>query len=414
MAVVFRCALVALLCLVAMPPASADEPIYQVGACRDDGNSQETIAACTAVLDQGAALAPRERAAALRIRGHARLASDDARGGVADLDAALALDPADPIALLFRAAARAAAGDLAGAEQDASRSLSLRPDDPDTLLVRAGILRRERALDRAYADASRAIEREGGANARLTRAEICLDGATLQAAAARPPCDLAAALADVARARQESEGSYGDAEADALEGRVEEAQGRYDAAYAAYENGLDADPGCKPCSEGEARIKARPRGGSQAGGPETDALLARIDAEIGRAIYYSGRKLLVTTGLGRAEDGRLEIAGHLCPGLTPASPRAEIEACRARNPGGADARVRFAAADIDPGSIHMESSERTYRVLFLCKAKKPCVARPDGGAWFPGGWLTCPDPATCNRLVLDLASLLDRLAAGGP
>jgi hypothetical protein len=60
----------------------------------------------------------------------------------------------------------------------------------------------------------------------------------------------------------------------------------------------------------------------------------------------------------------------------------------------------------------METGSRTYRVLFRCQAGKPCVTRADGESAAAEAWMACPGLTACNNLALDLASLLDALAAG--
>jgi tetratricopeptide (TPR) repeat protein len=62
-----------------------------------------------------------------RLRGNTRLKQGDYAGALADLDAALRLDPQLADAYRHRSAARLLAGDLAGAEEDAKQAVALRP-----------------------------------------------------------------------------------------------------------------------------------------------------------------------------------------------------------------------------------------------------------------------------------------------
>src|SRR5262249_4091849 len=271
---------------------------------------QRTIAACTEVIEHGNQLTERERAAAFRIRGYSRYQAKDDQGAINDLTQAITLDPSDPIAYLFRAYARERAEDLSGAAEDATQALRFRPDDADTLLARAEIFRRERLFDRAYEDINRVVELKPEGQNYLERAEICFDSATGKGQS-RAPCDIKSALADIERAKQSSEDPYTESDAFALEGRIYESQDQYRRAYEAYEKGLDADIDCDECDAGEKRIKAREASGGQG---DQAGLLARINAEIGRAVYYSGRYLVVTTQLRSAGNGLIEIDGHLCTG----------------------------------------------------------------------------------------------------
>ncbi|MFO1058450.1 MAG: hypothetical protein U1E53_15965 [Dongiaceae bacterium] len=95
------------------------------------------------------------------------------------------------------------------------------------------------------------------------------------------------------------------------------------------------------------------------------------------------------------------------------SPPAKIDACRAGGPPAPAAALSFAPADIDSRSIRMEAGGRTVRVQFRCKADRPCVER-GGEAALQEAWMTCPGLTACNNLALDLATLLDALAAGAP
>jgi tetratricopeptide (TPR) repeat protein len=62
-----------------------------------------------------------------RLRGNGRLKQGDYAGALADLDAAIRLDPQLADAYRHRSAARLLAGDLAGAAEDAKQAVALRP-----------------------------------------------------------------------------------------------------------------------------------------------------------------------------------------------------------------------------------------------------------------------------------------------
>jgi tetratricopeptide (TPR) repeat protein len=428
--------LAALLLLSAPPPSRAADPPPTLGDCRDEGPPfDRTIDRCTAILADRK-LAARDRAAAFRIRAYARLQLADSGGGMADLDQSIALDSKNPTSFTLRSGARAAAGDLPGALEDATQALRLRPDDPALLLARAAIYVRQQRFDQAHADATRVIALAPDSAAYRTRAEICLAGSTA-AHGTPPPCDLAAALADIRQAETAARDTATEIAALLVEGRLWEAQDQPAKAIAAYEAGLDADEACQDCLAAERRLQAAaaqpkpaappappaPQAGQgapaaqptpPANRPPPDPLIARINAGIGRAVAASGGKLLVTTGLRLAEDGRLEILAYACPGLTPKSPKAKIEACRTAAPSSGETALRFTPADIDPATVRMESSAHTYRVQFQCKSAQPCIARPDAQPAQTTAALACPNLPTCNGLALALSSLLAELSAATP
>jgi hypothetical protein len=162
-----------------------------------------------------------------------------------------------------------------------------------------------------------------------------------------------------------------------------------------------------PARQAPGQASVTPPGPKPQGQQTLASLLQSINDGIARSLYFSGRNLLVTTSLSQSPDGRLELRGHLCVGLTLASARRDIETCRASNPNSADTRVLFRVPDLDRTAVRMEDNAGTYRVLFLCRNKEPCVARPDKSAYFPGGFLACPSRDACTRLMADFFQLFD-------
>lgn len=72
-------------------------------------------------------------------RARARVSLDDAPGGRADLDSAIALAPADPLAWLLSATLARRAGDLARAQKDIAEAARLSPDDASVALEAGNI-----------------------------------------------------------------------------------------------------------------------------------------------------------------------------------------------------------------------------------------------------------------------------------
>ncbi len=140
-----------------------------------------------------------------------------------------------------------------------------------------------------------------------------------------------------------------------------------------------------------------------------DAPLERVNADIDRAVWFEGSGALVTTRVTRDGNGALRISGHRCP-LTQQSSQQEIDACRTEEPEGTDTALLFKGSDVDASSISIDSGAGGKRLIFYCKGKGACVMRPDRSRYLPGAYLACPDDATCDRLVLDFTSLLDRAA----
>lgn len=137
----------------------AFEPEQKAVAWRTRGRARaEAGARAEALADLDAALALRPAdAGALSARAQIHLAQNDVRRALADLDAAIRLDAADADLLVLRGHAHLVGGDTASAIADFSSALALRPDSASALNNRGLAYRKAGDLDRAIADYTAAI-----------------------------------------------------------------------------------------------------------------------------------------------------------------------------------------------------------------------------------------------------------------
>jgi tetratricopeptide (TPR) repeat protein len=190
--------------------------------------------------DVHSALADAERAVALEARsalalemlGRARCDSGDPLG-IADLDAALAIDPDRASALSARSSVRAALGNLEGAVADADRAVELRPGSTVFLCTRGALRSENGNRNGALADFDRAIELDpSSARAYGLRGKYHLDAG-----------EDAAAIADLGRAIDLEPGS---ARVWAARGDARRHHGELQAAVLDYGQAIVIDPRCSP------------------------------------------------------------------------------------------------------------------------------------------------------------------------
>ncbi len=97
------------------------------------GDPTHARAHLTTALLAGTASAPGERAGWLIDRARAAVALSEPAPARADLDAALALTPGDPLARLLSATLARRQGDLARARRDIAEAQRLAPNDPEVI-----------------------------------------------------------------------------------------------------------------------------------------------------------------------------------------------------------------------------------------------------------------------------------------
>jgi lipoprotein NlpI len=132
--------LVWIVLLAALPavPVAGQSADWSLCAPAAAGNWDRAIAACSRLVATGS-LKSAERAAAHLHRGTAYLRKGEADRAIADLDAALAIDPADVVALNRRGEGYAAKADFARAFADFSEAVRLNPRYPLAFRNRARI-----------------------------------------------------------------------------------------------------------------------------------------------------------------------------------------------------------------------------------------------------------------------------------
>jgi hypothetical protein len=141
--------------------------------------------------------------------------------------------------------------------------------------------------------------------------------------------------------------------------------------------------------------------------PPTDSAPARpVSRQVTSAINRANERvdrdaaplpgLLPTQGLAALGDGRIALHTDSCA--------ADRKGCGANAITDNEVVVAFAAGDINGSSIAMQGNA----VIFSCHpAAGACIRSPDGRLQFAGYGLPCKDRTECNRLVIDLSSLLD-------
>lgn len=121
------------------------------------GEAPRALQALDAALTN-AGLDQAPRGQALLDRARAQVALGHADRARADLESALQLVPAEPIAWYLSAALARRAGDLARAATDIARARQLAPEDPDILLLAGTIVGQGGNMNEAYALYRRVVE----------------------------------------------------------------------------------------------------------------------------------------------------------------------------------------------------------------------------------------------------------------
>lgn len=139
-------------------PALADAKAAQAAVCDDDAASiQERIAACTAVIGD-ASTPPSDRAEALATRGELHGDAKDHDRAIADLTAAIAIDPKMAGAFILRGNAFDAKGEADKALADYEAAIRLEPNDPVGYFNRAEVHQAKGNVELAQRDYARALE----------------------------------------------------------------------------------------------------------------------------------------------------------------------------------------------------------------------------------------------------------------
>jgi len=167
-------------------------------------------------------------------------------------------------------------------------------------------------------------------------------------------------------------------------------------ALAAIARGSTAPPtieqGRVDSAAGREATHAKPASGRAA------SAAARVTSRIDRqAASVAG--LPSTQGIALLGDGRIALHTDSCAG--------DRSGCGPNAVTDNEIVVAFAAADIDAASPAIQATGSGYAVVFACKAGLgACMRSPDGRLQFAGYGLACKDQTECNRLVIDLSSLL--------
>jgi F-type H+-transporting ATPase subunit a len=115
------------------------------------------IASCTEIITAASRKTKQNKIAAYINRGGAYRAKGDFGRAIADLDAALRLDPRSAAALIERASVYHAKGDLDRSLADYDRAIAARPQSAAAFYGRGEVYRAKDDLDRAIADYERAL-----------------------------------------------------------------------------------------------------------------------------------------------------------------------------------------------------------------------------------------------------------------
>jgi hypothetical protein len=143
------------------------------------------------------------------------------------------------------------------------------------------------------------------------------------------------------------------------------------------------------------------------------ALLPRLNADIAVGAWVEGTGVLMTPSVTIAPDGRLEVHGLVCRGDRMPDARF-IDACRRGQAAGRARVLLIEPAGIDSSSIRIHQADNgSVEALFACRGASSCVTLPELAKSFIRSSLICNDVAACNRVVINLASLVD-LAAPSP
>jgi hypothetical protein len=137
------------------------------------------------------------------------------------------------------------------------------------------------------------------------------------------------------------------------------------------------------------------------------ALLPKLNAEIATGAWVEGTGVLMTPMVALAPDGRLEVHGLVCRGDRVPDARF-IAACRRGEVQGATRTLLVDAAALDPSSLRVHQVDNgSVEALFACRGGAACITLPVQNKSFMRSSLICNDAASCNRAVIDLASLAD-------
>jgi hypothetical protein len=137
------------------------------------------------------------------------------------------------------------------------------------------------------------------------------------------------------------------------------------------------------------------------------ALLPKLNAEIATGAWVEGTGVLMTPVVALAPDGRLEVHGLVCRGDRVPDARF-IAACRRGEVHGATRTLLVDAAALDPSSLRVHQVDNGgVEALFACRGGAACITLPAQGKSFMRSSLICNDATSCNRVVIDLASLAD-------
>lgn len=143
-------------------PALAADPAGRMAICDNDQlPAAERLTACSALIDD-AATPPAERLEALMNRGELHGDAQDNDRAIADLSAALVIDPKLGAAHILRGNAYDAKGDLDKALADYEQAIRLDPNDAVGYFNRAEVFLAKGDLERARHDYAKALEIDPG------------------------------------------------------------------------------------------------------------------------------------------------------------------------------------------------------------------------------------------------------------
>jgi len=156
----------------------------------------------------------------------------------------------------------------------------------------------------------------------------------------------------------------------------------------------------------EDSLPAKERGPS-ANRRAAAALLPKLNAEIAAGAWVEGTGVLMTPMVALAPDGRLEVHGLVCRGDRVPDARF-IAACRRGEVHGVTRTLLIDAAALDPSSLRVHQVDNgSVEALFSCRGGAACITLPAQNKSFMRSSLICNDATSCNRVVIDLASLAD-------
>ena len=155
------------------------------------------------------------------------------------------------------------------------------------------------------------------------------------------------------------------------------------------------------------RLRPTESGQADAGRRAAAALLPKLNAEVATGAWVEGTGVLMTPTVALAPDGRLEVHGLVCRGDRVPDQRF-IAACRRGEVHGATRTLLVDAAALDPSSLRIHQVDNgSVEALFACRGGAACITLPAQGKSFMRSSLICNDATSCNRVVIDLASLAD-------